>query len=53
MDEDSLKLLLARGLSVERIAKRFDRDASTVSYWMRKYGLEAPNREKYAAKGRH
>lgn len=51
MDEDSLKLLLARGLSVEQIAKRFDRDASTVSYWMRKHGIEAPNRAKYAAKG--
>jgi transposase len=51
MDEDSLKLLLARGLSVEQIAKRFDRDPSTVSYWMRKYELEAPNRDKYAAKG--
>jgi transposase len=51
MDEDSLKVLLARGLSVEQIAKRFDRDPSTVSYWMRKYELEAPNRDKYAAKG--
>ena len=51
MDEDSLKLLLARGLSVEEIAKRFDRDPSTVSYWMRKYELEAPNRSKYAPKG--
>lgn len=51
MDEDSLKLLLSRGLSVEQIARRFDRDPSTVSYWMRRYGLEAPNREKHAAKG--
>jgi transposase len=51
MDENSLRLLLARGLSVEQIAKRFDRDPSTVSYWMRKHGLEAPNREKHAAKG--
>jgi len=51
MDEDSLKVLLARGLSVEQIAERFDRDPSTVSYWMKKYGLEAPNRDRYAAKG--
>lgn len=51
MDEDSLKVLLGRGLSVERIARRFGRDPSTVSYWMKKYGLEAPGREKHAAKG--
>ncbi|HTU31371.1 MAG TPA: helix-turn-helix domain-containing protein [Solirubrobacteraceae bacterium] len=44
-------MLLARGLSVEQIAERFDRDPSTVSYWMKKYGLEAPNRDRYAAKG--
>jgi transposase len=46
-----LELLLGQGLSVERIAKRFGKDPSTVSYWMNKYGLEAVNREKYAAKG--
>ena len=51
MDEDGLKVLLARGVSVEQIARRFQKDPSTVSYWMAKYGLEAPNREKHAAKG--
>ena len=51
MDEDSLKVLLARGLSVEEIGRRFQRDASTIAYWMRKFGLEAPNRDRYAAKG--
>ena len=51
MDENSLRLLLAQGVSVEEIGRRFNRDPSTVSYWMRKYGLQAPNREKYAAKG--
>jgi hypothetical protein len=51
VDEDSLKVLLGRGLSVEQIAKRFGRDASTVSYWMKKLGLEAPGREKDASKG--
>jgi transposase len=39
MDENSLKVLLARGLSVEQIGRRFQRDPSTVAYWMRKYGL--------------
>ena len=51
MDENSLRLLITQGVSVEQIARRFGRDPSTVSYWMRKYGLDAPNREKYAAKG--
>jgi transposase len=51
MDEDSLKVLLARGLSVAEIGRRFQRDASTVAYWMRKYGLQAPDRATYAGKG--
>jgi len=44
-------LLLARGLSVEKIAQRFDKHPSTISYWMAKYGLGAPQREKHAARG--
>lgn len=51
MDKDSLASLLAQGLSVENIGRRFGRHPSTVSYWMGKYGLVAPNREKHAAKG--
>lgn len=51
MDKDSLRLLLAQGLSVEKIGQRFGRNPSTVAYWMRKHGLEAPNRDTYAAKG--
>ena len=51
MDENALRVLLAQGVSVEAIGRRFGRDPSTISYWMGRYGLEAPNREKYAAKG--
>jgi transposase len=51
MDRESLRLLLAQGMSVEKIAERFGKHPSTVSYWMRKHELEAPNREKYAARG--
>jgi transposase len=51
MDQESLRLLLAQGMSVERIAQRFGRHPLTVSYWMNKHGLEAPNREKHAARG--
>ena len=51
MDKGSLEVLLGQGLSVARIAERFGKDPSTVSYWMEKYGLEANNRAKHAAKG--
>jgi transposase len=51
VERESLARLLEQGLSVERIAPRFGKHPSTVSYWMEKYGLEAVNREKHAAKG--
>src|SRR5579859_806614 len=51
MEKESLQLLLGQGLSIERIAKRFGKDPSTVSYWMKKYGLESPYKTKHAAKG--
>ena len=51
MDKQSLESLLAQGASVEQIGKRFGKDPSTVSYWMKKYGLVSPYREKHAAKG--
>ena len=51
MDKESLELLLAQGVSIERIAKRFRKDPSTVSYWMKKHGLTSPYAEKHAAKG--
>jgi transposase len=51
VDKESLKLLLGQGLSVERIAERFGKHPSTISYWMAKHGLQANNREKHAAKG--
>ena len=51
MDKESLQLLLAQGLSVERIANRFGKDPSTVSYWMKKHGLESSLADKHAARG--
>jgi transposase len=51
MDRESLEVLLDQHVSIERIAKRFGKDPSTISYWMKKYGLESPYREKHAAKG--
>ena len=51
MDKGSLEVLVARGLSLEEIGRRFDRHPSTVAYWLKKYGLEAVNRDKHLAKG--
>jgi transposase-like protein len=51
MDKQSLILLLAQGESIERIARRFGKDPSTVSYWMKKHSLTSPYAEKHAAKG--
>jgi transposase len=52
MDRASLEELLGRGLSLAEIGRRFRRHESTVGYWVEKFGLEAVNREKVAAKGR-
>lgn len=51
LDKESLELLLGQGLSIERIAKRFGKDPSTVSYWMKKHGLVSHYRERHAARG--
>jgi transposase/DNA-directed RNA polymerase subunit RPC12/RpoP len=51
MERETLEVLLGQGLSVERIAQRFGKHPSTVSYWMKKYGLVSPRRERHAPKG--
>ena len=51
MNKQSLELLLEQGTSIERIARRFGKDPSTVSYWVRKHGLASPYAQKHAAKG--
>jgi transposase len=51
MDKQSLESLLDQGFSIERIARRFGKDPSTISYWMKKHGLVSPYQEKHAAKG--
>lgn len=38
-------------MSIEAIGKRVGKHESTVSYWLKKYGLEAAQAEKHAAKG--
>src|SRR3954451_15183619 len=51
MDRDSLALMLALGLSLAEIGRRFGRDESTVGYWVKKHGLTAVNAQKHAARG--
>lgn len=51
MEKGELQAMLAEGLSLERMGEMVGRDPSTVSYWMRKHGLEAVNRERHAARG--
>ncbi len=51
MDRVALEQLLADGLSLEEIGKRFGLHESTVGYWVKKHGLEASHRERHAARG--
>jgi transposase len=51
VDKEFLEQCLADGLSLETIGKLADKHESTVSYWLRKHGLQAAKAEKHAAKG--
>lgn len=51
MDRASLEQLLAQGLSLAEIGRRFDLHEATVSYWVKKHGLEAAHRERHVARG--
>jgi transposase len=51
MDRASLEQLLAQGLSLAEIGRRVGRHEATVSYWLKKYGLEAVNHAKHNLKG--
>lgn len=50
MTKEFLERCLAEGLSLDQIAERADRNASTVSYHLKKHGLK-PVGVKYASKG--
>ena len=51
MDRETLERWLEEGLSLEEIGRRVDRHPSTVSYWLEKFGLEATNATRHAARG--
>jgi IS30 family transposase len=51
VDRDRLKAYLEQGLSLIQIGALENRDPSTVGYWVRKHGLEANGRDRYAPRG--
>jgi transposase len=51
MDRAALEQTLAEGLSLAEIGRRVGRHEATVGYWVKKYGFEAANRGRHAARG--
>ena len=51
MERELLEQCLAEGMSLEAIGRQVGKHESTVSYWLKKHGLEAARAEKHAAKG--
>lgn len=42
---------MLEGLSLAEIGRRVDRHEATVAYWVKKYGLQAVNRDQHMARG--
>jgi transposase len=51
MRKEDLERYLAEGLSLEQIGERVGRHPSTIGYHLKKHGLKALHRDKYAGKG--
>jgi transposase len=51
MDRAALERMLDEGLSLQAIGERERRHPSTVSYWIRKHGLEARNAARHRSRG--
>lgn len=51
MQKEFLERCLAEGMSLEAIGKKAGKHESTVSYWLKKHGLEAVGAEKHSPKG--
>jgi transposase len=51
MTKEELEGHLAEGLSLEQIGKRVGRDASTISYHLKKHGLAPVHQRRHANKG--
>jgi DNA-binding transcriptional ArsR family regulator len=51
MDKTLLEGFLAQGMSLDAIGERVGKHPSTVSYWLKKYGLEVHGAARHAPKG--
>jgi transposase len=51
MTKEELEGYLAEGLSLEQIGKRVGRNPSTISYHLKKHGLEPVNRQRHLRRG--
>jgi len=51
MQKELLEKCLAEGMSLEAIGRRVGKHESTVSYWLKKYGLEARGAQKFGRRG--
>lgn len=51
LDREALEAMLADGCSLEEIGKRVERHPSTVSYWLRKHGLQAVGATRHTPRG--
>jgi transposase len=51
VEKELLEECLGKGLSLEAIGKRVGKHESTVSYWLKKHGLQASHAEVHAARG--
>jgi transposase len=51
MEREWLEQELAAGRSIESIAREVGKDPSTVSYWVRKFGLRSVHASRHAARG--
>jgi Homeodomain-like domain len=51
MEREFLEEQLAAGRSLEQIGRQAGKHPSTVGYWLRKHGLTAAGRDKYAPRG--
>jgi transposase len=52
MEKEFLEGRLAEGMSLEAIGKRVGKHESTVSHWLKKYGLEAAGSKVHAPNGK-
>jgi transposase len=52
MQKELLEECLAEGMSLEAIGERVGKHESTVSYWLKKHGLEAVGNETHAPNGK-